>query len=139
MRRVFLARGDLLAGQLAGGNRIMPLDARGDLAVSDALHFEGMQFTEIGDLIEAERSVLDEPYGSRLGHERGVGHSSLLWVSAALERYRGLGGETGLMGACILRCGGTNLSAAINTAPKVRIWGIGSFLSDPAAQSNASH
>jgi uncharacterized small protein (DUF1192 family) len=31
------------------------------------------------------------------------------------------------------------LSAAINTAPKVRIWGIGSFLSDPAAQSNAPH
>ena len=78
MPRILLARCDLLARQLTGGDRIMALDAGRDLAVGDALHFQRVQLTEIGDLVEAERGVLDEPDGGRLGHQRRVVHLVLL-------------------------------------------------------------
>ena len=52
----------------------MTANAGRDLAVGDALHLERMQFAEIGDLIEGQRGVLDEPNGRRLRHQRGVAH-----------------------------------------------------------------
>ena len=50
--RVLLGRGDLLAGELAGGDRVVALDAGGDLAVGDAFDLERMQLAELGDLVE---------------------------------------------------------------------------------------
>jgi hypothetical protein len=56
----------------------MSLDPGCDLAVGDTLHFQGMQFAEIGDLIERQRGVLDKPDRRRLWHQRGVAHGNLL-------------------------------------------------------------
>ena len=53
---------DLLAGELSGSDRIMSANARGDVAIGDALHLQRMQFAEIGDLIEGQRGVLDESH-----------------------------------------------------------------------------
>src|SRR5262249_51454767 len=64
----------LLARQLAGQHRIETLDALRSIAIGDCLHLEGMKVAELGDLIERQGGVLDEPDGGRLGHERCGGH-----------------------------------------------------------------
>ena len=76
---VRLGRLDLLAGELAGGDGVQPLDALGHVLVGDALHLERMQAAEIGHLLEGERGVVDQPDGGRLGHQGSfVGHRSFL-------------------------------------------------------------
>ena len=77
---VLLGLGDLLAGELAGGDRVHALDAVGDVAVGDALHFEHVQAAELGDLLEGERGVVDQPDGGRLGHQRGAVHGPLQYL-----------------------------------------------------------
>ena len=76
MLRVLLGRSDLLAGQLAGRDRIVAFDAGRHFAVGDALDLEWMQFAELGDLVKGERGVLDQPDGGRLGHQRSVHETS---------------------------------------------------------------
>jgi hypothetical protein len=61
---------DLLAAELAGEDGVEALDALRRVAVGDRLHLERVKLAEIGDLVERERGVLDEPYGGRLGHQR---------------------------------------------------------------------
>src|SRR5207342_1153475 len=73
---VLLRLGDLVAGQLARGDGVHALDAVGDVAIGDALHFEHMQAAELGDLLEGKRCVVDQPDGGRFGHERGTVHRS---------------------------------------------------------------
>ena len=60
---------DFLARELAGQHRVETFDAGGDLAIGNALHLQRVQMAEFGDLLEAERGVVDQPYGSRLGHQ----------------------------------------------------------------------
>jgi hypothetical protein len=73
---ILLGLFDLLAGQLAGGHRVLALDALGHVFVGDAFHFQRMQAAEIGDLLEGERGVVDQPDGGRLGHQRFFGHGT---------------------------------------------------------------
>ena len=68
---------DLLAGQLAGQDRVETLDALRGVAVGNRLHLERVQLAEIGDLVEGQASVLDQPDGGRLGHQRCVSHSEI--------------------------------------------------------------
>ena len=78
---ILLGGGDFLARELAGRDRIVALDAGGDLAVGDAFDLERVQFAELGDLIERQRSVLDQPDGGGLGHQRRFGHDGLLGLA----------------------------------------------------------
>ena len=64
--RVRLALGDFFAGELPGRDGIAPDDALGALVIGDGLHLERVQLAEIGDLIEGQRGVLDQPDGGRL-------------------------------------------------------------------------
>jgi hypothetical protein len=41
------------------------------------LHFENVQAAEFGNLVKAERSVVDQPAGGSVGHER-LGHGDVL-------------------------------------------------------------
>jgi hypothetical protein len=65
---------DLLARQLPILHGVHAHDAAGDVAIGDALHLEGMEAAKGGDLLETERSVVDQPDGSGLGHQQGRGH-----------------------------------------------------------------
>src|SRR3712207_7346799 len=44
-------------------------------AIGDALHLQRVQAAEVGDLIEREARILDQPDGRRLGHQ-GFVHAS---------------------------------------------------------------
>ena len=72
---VLLALLDFLVGQLAGADRVAAgqLGRRG--VVGDRLHLEDVKAAEFGDLLEGQRTVLDQPGGGRMGHQ-GLGH----WV-----------------------------------------------------------
>src|SRR5690606_3184449 len=67
--RVCLAALDLLARELAGGDRVHALDPGCNVAVSDAFDLEQMHPAELGDLLEGKRRVLDEPHRGRFGHQ----------------------------------------------------------------------
>ncbi len=65
--------------ELAGRDRVHALDALRGIAVGDGLHLERVQLAEVGDLVERQRGVLDEPDGGRLRHQRrGRGKSPAL-------------------------------------------------------------
>jgi hypothetical protein len=68
---------DLLAGELAGLDRVEALDALGGVAVGDRLDFERVQLAEIGNLVERQRGVLHQPYGGGLGHQRLSRHGTI--------------------------------------------------------------
>jgi hypothetical protein len=65
---------DFLARKLAGGHRVEALDALRGFAVGDCLDLERVKFAELGDLIEAQRGVVDKPDGGRLWHEKLLCH-----------------------------------------------------------------
>ncbi|MGY3406330.1 hypothetical protein ACVWZV_002443 [Bradyrhizobium sp. GM5.1] len=88
--RVVLALLDFLAGQLAIGKGIHALDALGGVAIGDRAHLEGVHFGEIGDLIEGQRGIVEQPDGGRLGHQRCVAHGK-----SPLCFAHPFGGETG--------------------------------------------
>jgi hypothetical protein len=73
-RRIFFGCRDLFAGQLAGLQRVEALDALRSFAIGDGFHLEGMQRAELGDLIEGECGVVDQPDGGRFGHQKCFGH-----------------------------------------------------------------
>jgi hypothetical protein len=77
IRAVFLAAGDFLARKDAAGNRVHAAHVLGDFAIGDAFDFERMEFAELGDLLECERGVVDQPDGCRLRHE-DFGHKRLV-------------------------------------------------------------
>ncbi len=52
----------IAAGQLGAGG-----------VVCDRLHLQDVEAAEVGDLLEAERGIVDQPGGGRMGHER-LGH-----------------------------------------------------------------
>ena len=56
----------------------MPLDPGRDFAIGDPFHFKRVKFAEIGDLIEGERCVFDQPHRGGLGHKRRIIHGFLL-------------------------------------------------------------
>ena len=91
MARVLLGFGDLLAGELARGDRVVALDAGRHFAVGDAFDLEGVQFAELGDLIERQRGVFDQPDGRRFGHQRRFAHDLLKLLSGE-ERAAPAGG-----------------------------------------------
>src|SRR3546814_15689879 len=68
-RRVRLAARDLLARELPVEQGVEPLHAGRDLLVGDGLDFELVKAAKGGDLIEAQRGVLDETHGGRLLHK----------------------------------------------------------------------
>jgi hypothetical protein len=72
--RVGFGAGDLVAGELTGGDRVEPLDALCGFAVSDRLDLERVQLAELGDLVERQRRVIDQPDGGRLWHEQLLSH-----------------------------------------------------------------
>jgi len=56
-------------------DRIAPGVLRAGEIVGHCLHFEDVQAAELGDLLEAERGVVDEPRSGRVRHQRGgLGH-----------------------------------------------------------------
>ncbi len=57
---------------LARRDRIKTFYAHGSLAVGDRLYLKRVERTEIGYLLEAERSILDQPHGCALGIKRDV-------------------------------------------------------------------
>ncbi len=71
--RCRLGLGQFLAGQLTIGDRVGAADIARHFTIGNALDFEQVQATEIGDLVESERGVVNEPDGGRLGHQN-VGH-----------------------------------------------------------------
>ena len=77
---IFLGLFDLVMGELAGGDRVDALDSLGHVLVRNTLHLEGMHADELGDLLEGERGVVDQPDGGRLGHQGLVGHGLFLSV-----------------------------------------------------------
>ncbi len=68
---------DLVAGELAGEDRVEPLDALRRVTVGDRLYFERVQLAEIGDLIERQGRVLDQPDGGGFRHQRLVRHAGI--------------------------------------------------------------
>jgi len=74
-RRVGFDGGDLLAGQLAGGDRVEALDALGGIAVGDGFDLERVQLAEFRDLVERQRGIVQQPHGGGFGHQGGcAGH-----------------------------------------------------------------
>ena len=73
--RISLALLDLVAGELAAGHRVQALDARGHVAIGNALHFKLVQIAVIGNLAERQRGVFNQPNGGRFRHQRGIGHN----------------------------------------------------------------
>jgi hypothetical protein len=69
MIMILLGSRDLLARQLAVGDRVHALDALRDVAVGDTLHFQHMQAAELGNLLEGQRGVLHQPDGSGFRHQ----------------------------------------------------------------------
>jgi hypothetical protein len=53
---------------LAGGNGIETLDALRDVSIGDGFDLQHVQFAEIGDLVERQGGVFDQPYGGRFRH-----------------------------------------------------------------------
>ena len=66
---------ELLAAELAVGDRVEADDPHRHLAVGDGVDLEQMQHAERGDLLEGERGVVDHPHGGGLGHQR-LSHQS---------------------------------------------------------------
>jgi hypothetical protein len=58
---IVLALHDLLMRQLSGADRVAAgqLGRRG--VVGDRLHLEDMEAAKLGDLLEGERAILDQP------------------------------------------------------------------------------
>jgi hypothetical protein len=81
--RIAFGLGDFLARQLAGIDRVEALDALRRFAVRDRLHLKRVQLAELGDLVEGQRRVVDEPDGGRLGHQKRVCHWKYLSCSSA--------------------------------------------------------
>ena len=63
---------DLLARQLPGQDRVEALDPLRGVAVGDRLHFKRVQLAEIGDLVERQRGIVQQPDGGRLRHQRAA-------------------------------------------------------------------
>ena len=66
---ILLAARDLLARELAGRDRVHALDALRHVAVGDALHLQHVQAAQLGDLLEGQRGVLDQPHGGCFRHQ----------------------------------------------------------------------
>src|SRR5215208_2386261 len=73
---------DLLAGELGGEDRIEALDALRSVAVGDRFHLQRVQVAELGDLVERQSGVLNEPDRGSLGHQRCNSHNE---ISSALR------------------------------------------------------
>ncbi len=82
--RIVLSTLNFLARELARGDRVHALDAMRHVAVGDALHLEHMQVTELGDLVECERRIFNEPHGGGFGHQRCARHESDLSAFCSL-------------------------------------------------------
>jgi hypothetical protein len=67
---VVLALEDFLMGQLAGADRVAAGELGGGGVVGDRLHLENMEAAKLGNLLEAERGIVDQPRRGRVGHER---------------------------------------------------------------------
>ncbi len=118
--RVLLSLLDFLARELPGEHRVEAFDAGGDLAVGDALHFQRMQMAEFGDLLEAERSIVDQPHGGRLRHQQeGHGENLLFWRIDLILKRKNLRPRLGLAaGASFAITYGGNGSAYRRFAPR---------------------
>src|SRR5580658_1514373 len=68
--RILFAAFDFGLGDLPVRDRIEALHHGRDLAVGDRLNFERMQTAKAGDLLEGQRSMLDQPHCGGLGHQR---------------------------------------------------------------------
>ena len=69
-RGIGLATRDLLARELAVGDRVVADDALRDLPIGNGLHLQRVHADEIRHLLEGEGSLLDQPHGGGFGHER---------------------------------------------------------------------
>ena len=97
---------DLDLIELAVTNGVEALHANGHVAIRDTLDFKLMHANEIGDLLEGQSGVVNQPNGSCTGHDRFVHrvHSRTQIFPAA---RKGLSRRTvsivGEIGALILR------------------------------------
>ena len=66
----------LLARQLMVRDRVNSANAGADIAVGDAFDLQRMKHAEIGDLVEGEPGVLDQPDSGCDRHQRLFGHES---------------------------------------------------------------
>jgi hypothetical protein len=89
---VGLGARDLVAGELAGHDRVHALDALGRFAVGDGADLERVQLAELRDLVEGQGGVVDEPDGGRLRHQKRFRHFKHILL---LARVPGAGGGQG--------------------------------------------
>src|SRR5690606_30698715 len=75
---ILLCALDLRTLELVRRDGIHALDAGSHLTIGDALHLQFMKAAKFGDLLEGQGGVLDQPDGSRLGHEGIFLHDFLL-------------------------------------------------------------
>jgi hypothetical protein len=75
--RILFAALELGAGEHALADRVEATDPCTHLAVGDALDLERMQPAEIGDLVECQSGIVDQPNRGGFRHERLV-HARLL-------------------------------------------------------------
>jgi len=70
----------------AGEDRVEPLDGQRRFAIRDRLHLERVEFAELGDLVERQRGIIQQPNGGRFRHQRcGCRHrKNLLQASPAV-------------------------------------------------------
>ncbi len=79
---------DFFARQLTREDRIEALDSLGGIPVRNGFDLERVQFTELGDLIEGQRGILNEPNGGCLRHQRRLGHGQIPFVLRPPERAK---------------------------------------------------
>ena len=90
---IFLGRLDFLGRQLVVGDRIKALHTGRHIAIRNALHFQLMQFTKIGDLLEADGGVINQPNGGCFCHDR-FGHFHVSFDKSFPCRENGWSGWT---------------------------------------------
>jgi hypothetical protein len=73
IQRIGFGALDLVAAQFSTGDRVLAANSGGNVTIGDPLDLENVQTTELGDLVERQRRVLDKPHGGRFRHQRAFG------------------------------------------------------------------
>src|SRR5690606_346839 len=71
------ASSNFLARQLTIADRIHALDAVSCIAIGNSRHFQRVKRTELSNLVEGERRIVDEPDSSCLRHEKRMSHKQV--------------------------------------------------------------
>jgi hypothetical protein len=89
MVRVSLTFSKLVTGELTGYDRIASDDALNPLIVCDGLHFERVELAEIGNLVERQSCIFNQPDCGRLRH-KGLGRHDKFSLRSSRPRGQSL-------------------------------------------------